>query len=81
MAGRLIWCRACGSGLPLEVGIRKPVVCPACNNNQRASWDDLPPFRVSENDRRFLRTLRIKVDDDETNTLRDTPRLPDKSGS
>lgn len=61
---RLVYCKKCDVGYA-SVGGDYPKFCPACE--QPAFWTTTVPrrkhFRLSENDRKFLRSLRIEPTD------------------
>jgi hypothetical protein len=56
----IVFCRACGVGYAW-IGVL-PAQCPSCSaSNPRwsTSRDDSWPFKLTENDRRFLRKILI----------------------
>jgi hypothetical protein len=42
-------------------GKRLPVMCPKCPIHGQTN-DNLPPWKLSENDKRFLRGMRIEAE-------------------
>lgn len=50
-----LWCRACDTGYA-SVG-ETPTLCPECK--EIPNWTTTPPYKLTVNDRRFLRMLRI----------------------
>ena len=63
IVARVLLCRKCGHWYQVVQQI--PDICPHCE--QSASWttDDAPskPYVLSENDRKFLKSLRIATND------------------
>jgi hypothetical protein len=51
----VIWCTKCLAGYGSTGDL--PAVCPSCLQETR--WTTTQPYQLSENDRRFLRSLRI----------------------
>jgi hypothetical protein len=51
----LIWCQACDVGYG-SMGER-PTLCPACH--QVPNWTRTPPYKLTPNDRQFLRSIRV----------------------
>jgi len=64
IVARVLLCRKCGHWY--QVVQQVPDICPFCE--QSASWvdDDTPskPYVLSENDRKFLKSLRIATNND-----------------
>lgn len=67
MATVVIYCKKCGIGYASLGEI--PATCPACD--QETSWTTVPPssdtptvaYKLTVNDRRFLRSYRIAAED------------------
>ena len=61
--GRVLLCRRCGHWYQVTMII--PDICPNCESS--ASWTTDPdpekPYRLSENDRMLLKSLRIDPED------------------
>jgi hypothetical protein len=53
----LIFCTPCGTGYGSNG--EKPTICPACRSTD-PQWTRTPPYRLTADDRDFLRSLRIK---------------------
>ncbi len=61
--GRTIYCTRCAA--PILIDTACPPACPACGSTTyRSGTEPRVPFTLSVNDRRFLRSLRIGIDDD-----------------
>lgn len=63
----LLWCRMCRTGYA-SVGER-PELCPECKKVPH--WTRTPPYVLSGNDRRFLKSLRIDPDGPTNNDRED----------
>lgn len=64
--GQLLYCRACHIGYPYARGVPLPSVCPQCDyhSEEESIWTVTPPFHLTVNDRRFLRSLKIEPSDE-----------------
>lgn len=51
----VLFCRACDTGYG-SAG-ETPTLCPKCG--QVPNWTTLPPYKLTVNDQRFLRSIRI----------------------
>jgi len=54
-----LWCQACKTGYA-SVG-EVPFLCPECHGIPY--WTTSPPFKLSRNDKSFLKSIRITQDD------------------
>lgn len=54
--GTVVWCQACQTGLSVNGPL--PTICPECKTDD-PRWTTRKPFKTSENDRRFLRGIKI----------------------
>lgn len=62
---RSLYCRRCAHEHPSVAG-DQPSICPACR--QEAMWTTEPvplrPWALNENDRRFLKAIRVSANND-----------------
>jgi len=62
----MLWCQACEAGFG-SVG-ELPTACPSCL--QFPNWSTLRPYRLSFNDRTFLKSIRIEAVDRGSRSIR-----------
>jgi len=55
----LLWCMGCAEELVIDGDV--PVVCPACKSV--TTWCTAPPYHVTVNDARFLRSIHVSQTD------------------
>jgi hypothetical protein len=53
----LLWCMKCAAETVIAGDV--PIVCPACRTV--TTWTTSPPYRVNENDARFLKSIHIQT--------------------
>jgi hypothetical protein len=58
VAGRLVYCRLCDVGYASISEL--PKVCPSCERPTK--WTTMPPYKLNEDDRLFLKLNRIRQD-------------------
>lgn len=58
--GQVLYCRKCHEWYAVQRVV--PDVCPHCEQTAEWTTEALRPWKLSENDRRFLRKLGIKPD-------------------
>lgn len=56
----LLWCQQLDCQTGYASTGERPKVCPACG--KFPDWTRTPPYKIHENDRRFLKSLRIAQD-------------------
>lgn len=56
--GQIVFCRSCFVGY--AVCGELPKVCPRCEAEAR--WTTEPPYHLTENDKRFLHSIKIAPD-------------------
>jgi len=56
--GQVLFCRKCGNWYAVQRVV--PDVCPNCEQSAEWTTETLRPWKLSENDRKFLRAIRIK---------------------
>lgn len=60
MAAPIVFCQGCGVGYACVGDL--PPTCPKCDTPEPA-WSSMRPLKLSANDRKFLKSLRIRTDD------------------
>jgi hypothetical protein len=62
----LVFCRICSQGF--QAAGELPSVCPECHQEttwitlQRNRAEDLPPYELNTNDKKFLHSIRVEPD-------------------
>lgn len=55
---QVLWCRKCRNWYAVQTTI--PDICPHCEGSASWTTEEPKPYRLSENDRRFLRSIKIQ---------------------
>lgn len=57
MMAQVLFCRKCGNWYAVQLKV--PDICPNCEQSAEWSTEEPKPYRLSENDRRFLKSIRV----------------------